>query len=679
MTNTRVLIRSFNLLEEDAHIVTRPSRSGTIDTLRKFPGLAPRSKRLFGLAIGYETPENFTRTSNFLVTCFSLLSSVSPASFSEAIENPSKADSVDQLKHSIEEGKLEVLNEKTPKPIVVALMARFFDELPEPIIPPHLSSYLVSVLGCEGHYRNSVFWLLLHQLPSQSFSILRQIITFLQKLKTEIWGEIFERGLIGNRVGPERCSLMKSLVTDWETFENWVESGIKYEISDRNMVVVQASLDKLFERFSDRIYHYIEPEFAEAFLLTHSYFISTNDLVTRLFNLLETPSNNNNNSQQHTARKMRILNELNKWAQLYPEELQSSPTTADALLDRVRKVLSSGLISDEEETALVLLQNLLLELLNRNRTSSGSNQTDSNQELASLQKAAASLSPREAIVSPEFPSQAGLTTLSVPYSYNSLPRISGRSTPVLHSIPSFFDILSINPRLIAEQLSVIDHDLLQRIKIGEVLNKNYMEPEKCPSFMEMVSRFNHWSMFVPTEILKQSSSIARAELISHFIKIARESREVRNFNATYAIVGGLANTAITRLRNTWERVSKRSMGRLDELLGLFDMSFNFKNYREALHRSQPPIVPYIGIISKDLASVEDSLESYVTTPDSGNLINFAKMRRLYKLLFHILQSRRSQYSYQLNEVGIFLRDAKVMSEQEVYMASYSLEKSRNTT
>lgn len=77
----------------------------------------------------------------------------------------------------------------------------------------------------------------------------------------------------------------------------------------------------------------------------------------------------------------------------------------------------------------------------------------------------------------------------------------------------------------------------------------------------------------------QMETVARAELISHWIAVARECANLFNFNSAYAIVAGLSLTAVARLKQTWKRVSKPYMAKLEKLNALFATEGNYKNYR----------------------------------------------------------------------------------------------------
>ena len=67
--------------------------------------------------------------------------------------------------------------------------------------------------------------------------------------------------------------------------------------------------------------------------------------------------------------------------------------------------------------------------------------------------------------------------------------------------------------------------------------------------------FNREMWWVVTEICCETNVYRRSKLIKKFIKIAKQCRDLRNFNSMFAIMSGLEKPAVRRLTHSWERVS----------------------------------------------------------------------------------------------------------------------------
>jgi len=74
----------------------------------------------------------------------------------------------------------------------------------------------------------------------------------------------------------------------------------------------------------------------------------------------------------------------------------------------------------------------------------------------------------------------------------------------------------------------------------------------------------------------------KGDVLIKFIKIAQACFKINNLNTCFALVLGLEHSSISKLKLAWKRVPKKLRTILDELLELFNPSFNFKKYRETL-------------------------------------------------------------------------------------------------
>jgi son of sevenless-like protein len=61
-----------------------------------------------------------------------------------------------------------------------------------------------------------------------------------------------------------------------------------------------------------------------------------------------------------------------------------------------------------------------------------------------------------------------------------------------------------------------------------------------------------------------------------------------------ALLAGLGQPAIRRLKRTWEQVNQRNMQALEVIEWTMDSSKNFNNYRTTLAAVSPPCVPFFG-------------------------------------------------------------------------------------
>lgn len=89
----------------------------------------------------------------------------------------------------------------------------------------------------------------------------------------------------------------------------------------------------------------------------------------------------------------------------------------------------------------------------------------------------------------------------------------------------------------------------------------------------------------------------------------------------FAITKGLTNIAVSRLTQTWDRLSSKVKRTFSQYESLAESSRNFRRYRLYLSRLEPPIVPFATTILKDVLLAHEGNQTYL----DKNLVNFEKM------------------------------------------------------
>ena len=161
--------------------------------------------------------------------------------------------------------------------------------------------------------------------------------------------------------------------------------------------------------------------------------------------------------------------------------------------------------------------------------------------------------------------------------------------------------------------------------------------ENLEKFADLSNEELYW---VVNEILHESNILKRAKIIKHFIQIAHVSKECKNYNSLFAILSGLDNSCVTRLRDTWEKVSNKYKKLLNDLKNIMDPSLNMSKYRNLLKNEtiQPPIIPFFPICQKDLYFTNESSNTH-----EEDLVNFEKLRKISKTVRSIVQMTTSPF------------------------------------
>ncbi|KAI8793196.1 ras-specific guanine nucleotide-releasing factor 2, partial [Biomphalaria glabrata] len=240
--------------------------------------------------------------------------------------------------------------------------------------------------------------------------------------------------------------------------------------------------------------------------------------------------------------------------------------------------------------------------------------------------------------------------------------------------PSKDNLDTLSALDIAEQLTYLDHQIFIAIRSEELLSQAWMKPDKCHKAQHVLlvsKRFNEVSRLVVSEIVSRSNMQDRVACIEKWAAIADICRCMHNYNGVLQICAALVNSSVYRLKKTWEKLSKQTKQMIDRLQTLVSSEGRFKNMRDALHRCDPPCIPYLGMYLTDLSFIEEGTPN--TTEDG--LVNFSKMR----MIAHVIREIRlfQQTSYKIehhSRVTSYLLDpSRLLDDDQTYKASLEIE------
>ncbi|XP_061790157.1 rap guanine nucleotide exchange factor 6 isoform X3 [Nerophis lumbriciformis] len=201
---------------------------------------------------------------------------------------------------------------------------------------------------------------------------------------------------------------------------------------------------------------------------------------------------------------------------------------------------------------------------------------------------------------------------------------------------SQISLLQLSTMEVAAQLSMRDFELFRNIESAEYVDDLFKLDLSSWSgnlkqFEEVINQETFW---VATEILKEPNALKRMKTIKHFIKIALQCRECKNFNSMFAIISGLNLAPVARLRGSWEKLPSKYDKLFGDLQDVFDPSRNMSKYRNVLSSQsmQPPIIPLFPVVKKDLTFLHEGNDSTV-----DGLVNFEKLRMIAKEIRHVVR------------------------------------------
>ncbi|XP_035773847.1 guanine nucleotide-releasing factor 2-like isoform X3 [Anopheles albimanus] len=243
----------------------------------------------------------------------------------------------------------------------------------------------------------------------------------------------------------------------------------------------------------------------------------------------------------------------------------------------------------------------------------------------------------------------------------SIQTLSARA--VMTSLPSLLDLKSAE---IAEQMTLLDAELFQKIEIPEVLIWAQEQcEERSPNLTRFTEHFNKMSYWARTQILSQNDSKDREKHVIKFIKIMKHLRKINNYNSYLALLSALDSAPIRRLE--WHKTITEG---LKEYCALIDSSSSFRAYRQALAETNPPCIPYIGLVLQDLTFV------HIGNPDllPEGSTNFSKRWQQYHIVVNMKRFKKGCYPFKKNEriIGFFENFENYLDEDAMWQISENI-------
>ncbi|KAG8512760.1 Ras-specific guanine nucleotide-releasing factor RalGPS1, partial [Galemys pyrenaicus] len=138
---------------------------------------------------------------------------------------------------------------------------------------------------------------------------------------------------------------------------------------------------------------------------------------------------------------------------------------------------------------------------------------------------------------------------------------------------------------------------LQRSGVQELASCGWSKKEKhslAPNVVAFTRRFNQVSFWVVREILTAQTLKIRAEILSHFVKIAKKLLELNNLHSLMSVVSALQSAPIFRLTKTWALLNRKDKTTFEKLDYLMSKEDNYKRTREYIRSlKMVPSIPYL--------------------------------------------------------------------------------------
>ncbi|XP_054480979.1 rap guanine nucleotide exchange factor 4-like isoform X3 [Anoplopoma fimbria] len=205
---------------------------------------------------------------------------------------------------------------------------------------------------------------------------------------------------------------------------------------------------------------------------------------------------------------------------------------------------------------------------------------------------------------------------------------------------STFELMSSKD--LAYQMTMYDWELFSCVHEHELLYHTFGRQSfrRTTANLDLfLRRFNQVQLWVVTEVCLCAQLSKRVQLLKKFIKIAAHCREFKNLNSFFAIIMGMSNPAVSRLSQTWEKLPTKFKKFYAEFESMMDPSRNHRSYRLTVTKLEPPIIPFMPLLLKDMTFTHEGNKTFI-----DSMVNFEKMRIIANTIRQVRHCRSQPFN-----------------------------------
>uniref|UniRef100_A0A8B9R7F2 Ral GEF with PH domain and SH3 binding motif 1 n=1 Tax=Anas platyrhynchos TaxID=8839 RepID=A0A8B9R7F2_ANAPL len=219
------------------------------------------------------------------------------------------------------------------------------------------------------------------------------------------------------------------------------------------------------------------------------------------------------------------------------------------------------------------------------------------------------------------------------------------------------------------QITLMDMPVFKAIQPEELASCGWNKKEKhilAPNIVAFTRRFNQVSFWVVREILTTQTLKIRAEILSHFVKIAKKLLDLNNLHSLMSVVSALQSAPIFRLTKTWALLNRKDKATFEKLDYLLSKEDNYKRTREYIRSlKMVPTIPYLGIYLLDLIYIDSAY------PASGSIMENEQrsnqMNNILRIIADLQVSCNYDHLTTLPHVQKYLKSVRYIEELQKFV------------
>ncbi|XP_062127532.1 rap guanine nucleotide exchange factor 4 isoform X3 [Drosophila sulfurigaster albostrigata] len=422
--------------------------------------------------------------------------------------------------------------------------------------------------------------------------------------------------------------------------------------------------------------------FLDDFLLTHIVFMPVVQLVDELANYFHCDAHEEAQTPEDREYiinfKKRVIQFMQKWVMAVRHAAFEEPSVCDFIEDLAAEVEADPDLNEETSIIHNVLTQMARYQEDRNQNAGQKWKLPTNGQPICLFSGNAT--PSKTVIRPDddiifrvYCADHTYCTLRFPM-HTTAELIKACAADKLQLNRGPDDLCLVEVKSNGERSVFKDNDV--SIPTGLTLNgrlfvsvKDHLDALITANLDVFLRRFNEVQYWIVTELVSTQSLSKRVGLVRKFIKLAAYCKEYQNLNAFFAIVMGLSNMAVTRLHQTWEKIPSKFRKIFQEFEALIDPSRNHRAYRVFVGKLQPPLIPFMPLLLKDMTFAHEGNKTSL-----DGLVNFEKMHMMAQTMRTIRFCRSRSLGLEPpspkseGEVRSYISSFRVIDNQRVLTA-----------
>eukprot|EP01094_Clydonella_sp_ATCC50884_P002315 TRINITY_DN1176_c0_g1_i1.p1 TRINITY_DN1176_c0_g1~~TRINITY_DN1176_c0_g1_i1.p1 ORF type:complete len:618 (-),score=184.02 TRINITY_DN1176_c0_g1_i1:315-2111(-) len=204
----------------------------------------------------------------------------------------------------------------------------------------------------------------------------------------------------------------------------------------------------------------------------------------------------------------------------------------------------------------------------------------------------------------------------------------------------------VEPLAIATALTHMARGMLMRVRPVALIRKNWTREEyvfvpSVRALCDMQLFFNQVSFWVAAAVCRVEDLELRGWMIEFFITIAAACREQHNYSSMMAVMSGLNNISISRMKRAWVEVLPDNLRKWEDLGKLMNTKSNYGNYRAELDAIDGGYVPFMGVLTRDITFIEEGNTYFLDDESTSNVkLNIEKLQMVGSVVADLNRAQR---------------------------------------